>query len=106
MWFHGKCRVTSLRKERKVSVENVKAFFAKMEGDKALREKFESMVQRMRKGALGEVVKMASAAGYKFTAADLAEARKATVGALSEDELKQVAGGGDARGPMAPRIPW
>lgn len=78
-----------------MSVENVKAFFAKVEGDKALREKFESMVQEMRKATLAKVVKMASAAGYSFTAADVVEARKAALGKLSEDEMKQVAGGAE-----------
>ena len=76
-----------------MSVENVKAFFARVGKDKALREEYESMLRRMREATFAEVVKIGSAAGFEFTVADLVEARKAALGALSDEELKNVAGG-------------
>lgn len=77
-----------------MSVENVKAFMGKLEQDKALQKKLEAMVKKVHETIPAEVVKIASAAGFKFTAGDLTEARKAALGALSDEELKQAAGGG------------
>ena len=78
-----------------MSAENVKAFFEKAEGDKALQEKLKALAEQEEAREAGdeELVKIASAAGYEFTADDVAEVRKESAGELSEDELKQVAGG-------------
>ena len=76
-----------------MSAENVKAFFGKVEGDKDLQEKLAAAKGQEEEAALAEVVKIAADAGFEFTSAELAEALEAE-GELSEDELKQVAGGG------------
>ncbi len=73
-----------------MSIDNVKKFYAKVEADKALKSKLQSVV----KDGMGAVVKIATAAGFSFTAEDLAKFRAQT-GAreLSDAELSQVAGG-------------
>ena len=44
--------------------------------------------------AVAELVRIASDAGFDFTAADYAAVREAAAGELSEEELEKVAGGG------------
>lgn len=93
-----------------MSVENVKAFFDKVEEDKGLQDKVKGLAEK-RKAHDAEtasgMVKIAAEAGLEFTAADLAEARKSAVGELSEDELRTVAGGalGSACGRSVNGIP-
>ena len=61
-----------------MSVKNVKAFFAKLEGDKVLQTKVGALKERAKKDvndAVAELVKIASAAGCAFTADDYAKAR-------------------------------
>jgi predicted ribosomally synthesized peptide with nif11-like leader len=61
-----------------MSVENVKAFFAKMEGDVALQEKMGDVNKKARENideAIADLVKLASAAGFEFTADDYTTAR-------------------------------
>ena len=80
-----------------MSVENVKKFFEKVEGDKELKAKLAALGEKRKAqeaAAVAELVKLAAAAGYAFTAADLAQARKQAASELSEEELKAVAGGG------------
>ena len=75
-----------------MSVENVKAFFEKVEGDKELQEKLKPSTEG---GALDEVVAIAAEAGFEFTVEDFAEVLEAGgEGELSDEELKRVAGGG------------
>lgn len=79
-----------------MSVENVKAFFDKVEEDKGLQDKVKGLAEKRKAHdaeAASEMVKIAAEAGLEFTAAHLVEARKSTVGELSEDELRNVAGG-------------
>lgn len=83
-------------RERAMSAENVKAFFEKAEGDKALQAKLkalEAKAQGHKKDVAAELVRIAGEAGFKFGADDLANVRKADGGELSEKELRQVAGG-------------
>ena len=79
-----------------MSVKDVKAFFEKVEGDKGLQAKLKALAEKRKAQAeagVVELVKMAAAAGLKFSAADLAEARREAAGQLSENELRAVAGG-------------
>ncbi|MEW6357870.1 MAG: Nif11-like leader peptide family RiPP precursor [Planctomycetota bacterium] len=86
-----------------MSVENMKAFFKKAEGDKALQEKVKALAKKHKpqsKGAVAELVKIASEAGHKFTAEHVALAQKAAKGQLSDDDLKKVAGGYSCTGAL------
>ncbi len=79
-----------------MSVENVKAFFDKVEEDSDLHDKVKALAEKRKahdEETASEMVKIAADAGLEFTADHLAEARNATVGELSEDELRTVAGG-------------
>ena len=81
-----------------MSVENVKAFFEKLQGDRGLKD-------QLRKGlesAAGDpdkagdvLIKIAGSAGHTFTSEHVAEVRKEKVaaGELTEDQLDTVAGG-------------
>ena len=64
-----------------MSASNVKAFFAKIEESKPLQSKLEASykeaVKKSRKDSTAALIKIASTAGFKFTAKDLAQARKA-----------------------------
>lgn len=62
-----------------MSVKNVKAFFAKMEGDKELLAKVGALQKKVKENlaqATADLVKIASAAGFEFTADDYERARK------------------------------
>jgi predicted ribosomally synthesized peptide with nif11-like leader len=61
-----------------MSEKNVKAFFEKMEGDKALLEKVGALHTKAKEnldGAIAELVKIAASAGFQFTANDYSKAR-------------------------------
>jgi predicted ribosomally synthesized peptide with nif11-like leader len=75
----------------------LKAFYEKVEGDNVLQGKLKALVEKgkaQHEAAVAELVKIGSGVGYAFTADHVAEARKVAAGELSEDELKNVAGGG------------
>jgi predicted ribosomally synthesized peptide with nif11-like leader len=79
-----------------MSVENVKAFFEKVEEDEALQDKVKKLAENRKahdEEMASEMVKIAAAAGLDFTADDLAAARRSIAGELSEDELRTIAGG-------------
>lgn len=81
-----------------MSVDNLKAFYGKVEGDNALRQKMKTVAEKGKvnhDAAVADLVKMGSDAGYQFTSGHVADARKAASGDLSADELKNVAGGGE-----------
>jgi predicted ribosomally synthesized peptide with nif11-like leader len=73
-----------------MSIKNVKAFFEKVEGDKALQDKLKALESKIESAAAAELVKIAAGCGIRFTIADLAAARKKTDRALSKDEIKPV----------------
>lgn len=86
-----------------MSVEQVKAFFAKVKDDAALAQKLKD-AQAAYKGdketAIAEViVPVAKSAGFNFTVEDIKADFKATFDNIereaSEDELNAVAGGSD-----------
>ena len=81
-----------------MSVDNVKAFYDKVEGDKGLQRKVFALRKKGKgdKEAVAELIKIASTAGFKFTPAHLSQARKQAPAKLSDDELKSVAGGGQS----------
>lgn len=61
-----------------MSVKDVKAFFAKMEGDKVLLEKVGSLHKKSKENmdeAIANLVKIASAAGFEFTTDDYLKVR-------------------------------
>jgi len=75
-----------------MSVEKVKAFFAKAAEDKDLQKKLKTLAKR-EEALYADLAKMASKAGFKFTTADARKARIAAARKLSEKELDAVAGG-------------
>ena len=79
-----------------MSVENMKAFFEKAEGDEALQAKLKALTEKhepQSDAAVAELIQIASEAGHEFTADHVAHAQKAAAGELSEEELRKVAGG-------------
>ena len=65
-----------------MAASKVNEFFAKVEGDKSLQAKLKAFHKKAndnRAKEAAELVKVASAAGFKFSAKDLAQARKANV---------------------------
>ncbi len=92
-----------------MSVKNVKAFFEKVEGDKGLQEKLKALDTKVRKNRneeITEFLKIASAAGFKFTPGDVAKARSQKL-KISADEFKTVAGGTQrTRGTKPVGVPW
>jgi predicted ribosomally synthesized peptide with nif11-like leader len=78
-----------------MSYATVKGFFAKVEGDKELRAKMKALAARensSRDEAIAEVVKMADAAGFKFSVQDFVEASRqeataSDVPAINKDDF-------------------
>jgi len=79
-----------------MSAKSVNEFFAKVEGSKPLQAKLKAMHQKTTKETKGklaaDVVKLASAAGFKFTAKELAQARAAKAKKLPAGALGDVTG--------------
>ena len=77
-----------------MSVGKVRAFFEKVAKDKNLQNELKAVAER-EEAAYADLVKIASAAGFKFTTADVRKARVAASRGeqLTEDELAAVAGG-------------
>ncbi len=79
-----------------MSVKSVKDFFEKVEASKALQAKLKAMHKKAvveSKTKFGaQVVKIASAAGFKFTAKDLTQARAGKGKKLPASALAEVAG--------------
>ena len=79
-----------------MSVDQVKAFMAKVKADEALAKKL-SETQAAYKGENGiaeVVIPVAAAAGFNFTVEDFKAAAEASEGEASAEELDKVAGGG------------
>lgn len=77
-----------------MQIKNVKDFFGKVEGDKALQRKLKVVAENSNtQEAVADLVKIAEEAGFKFTPADYVEARKQAAEELSEAELKVVTAG-------------
>jgi len=76
-----------------MSASNVEKFFKKVEGDKSLAAKLKKMAKdkRVSERAAG-VVQIAAAAGFKFTAKELAEANAAKRGKLPAGAAADVTG--------------
>ena len=73
-----------------MSVHNVVAFFDKVEKDEALQRKLKALAEKRKaqdRAMVAELVKIAEDAGFKFTAADYAEARRQEPSKLSASEL-------------------
>ena len=81
---------------RVMSVDQVKRFFEKVDGDKALQAKLKALSDRRKAqadAAKAEVLRIAAEAGFQFTASDLAKARTERARELSMEDLRAVAGG-------------
>ena len=79
-----------------MSMDNLKAFYKKVDGDSALQQKMQAVATKGKvdhDSAVADMVKVGSDAGYDFTADHVKLAHKATAGKLSDDELKGIAGG-------------
>ena len=82
-----------------MSLITLKAFFEKVEGNKALQAKVKAASAKgMSKEVADELIQIAKAEGFEITDADLAEANKGQEGIptgeeLSAEELEAVAGG-------------
>ena len=79
--------------------KNVDAFFEKVATDKALQAKLKTLHQKALKdteaskaAASADVVKIAAAAGFKFTARDLTGARGAVAKKPAKSEMCEVGG--------------
>ena len=79
--------------------KSVDAFFEKVAQDKSLQAKLKALhkktlkdTQGIKEKASAAVAKIASAAGFKFTAKDLAGARRAKAKKPSKAELGEVSG--------------
>jgi predicted ribosomally synthesized peptide with nif11-like leader len=82
-----------------MSVDNVKAFFDKAEGDKGLQAKLKTLEKKSqanKKQLTEELIRIAAEAGFAFTPADLVKIRQAPGRELLDDELKHVTGGAGA----------
>lgn len=74
-----------------MQTKNVKEFFKKVEGDKALQKKLKMMSGNSNtQEAVADLVKIAAEAGFKFTNAEYLDARKQAAEGLSEAELKAI----------------
>ena len=79
-----------------MSVENVKAFFEKMEADEALQEKVKALGDKRKaqdEAMLAELAEIARAVGLEFTPAEYRHARRKAADMLTEEQLRAVAGG-------------
>jgi predicted ribosomally synthesized peptide with nif11-like leader len=79
--------------------KKVDAFFEKVAQDKSLQAKLGALhkqtlkeTKQSKEKASGAVVKIAAAAGFKFSAKDLAGARAAKAGKPAKAELSEVSG--------------
>ena len=81
-----------------MSVANLKEFYGKVEGDNALQQQMKAVAEKGKgdhAGAVADLVKMGSDAGYQFTADHVNLAHKAASGELSSAELQGIAGAGE-----------
>jgi len=81
-----------------MSVANLKSFYGKVEGDEALQQRMKAVAEKSKadhEAAVADLVQMGSDAGYQFTADHVNEARRAASGELTENELKNLSGGGE-----------
>ena len=79
-----------------MSVENVKAFFRVVAGDKNLQAKLKALDEKrvaQEDAITAEMAQIAAEAGFEFTAEHVAEVRKAAAAELSDAELRKIAGG-------------
>jgi predicted ribosomally synthesized peptide with nif11-like leader len=87
-----------------MSIETVKQFWQKVQGDQTIRAKLSGLQGSQKEIALGEVVRIAAAAGFYFTTADYEAAVRESLreqhaaGDLSDKELEKVAGGATIKG--------
>jgi predicted ribosomally synthesized peptide with nif11-like leader len=87
------------RREAAMSVNTVKEFLKQAETKKDLKQKLQAIPKGGGQWSIGEIVKIAAAAGFTFTAQDYEDAvnqilqEKHAAGALSEGELALVSGG-------------
>jgi len=76
-----------------MSVENVKAFFEKIEKDEKFREEFLKN-EKLEKGNPETIISAASEAGYTFTNEDFEAAKKELdARELTPEELEKISGG-------------
>ena len=83
-----------------MAIETVQQFWSKAEEDESLEAKVQAIpADSDKEQALAEVLRIAAAAGFTFTAADFRAAVKEKLaqlhaaGQLSDDQLEMVAGG-------------
>ena len=72
-----------------MSVENVKAFFKRLEEDEAFRAEF-AQNKMLEKGNQESILKAASEAGYPFSSEELKQVKSEP---LTEEQMVRVAGG-------------
>ena len=76
-----------------MSLENAKAFLAKAKEDKELQAKLNALPKDDFNAAMEKGLAIAKEAGFDFTADEWKQALKDVYGELSEEDLKNVAGG-------------
>ena len=82
-----------------MSEEQLKAFLEKVQGDTSLQEKLKAA------GSNEAAIEIAKAAGFAITAEDIQSMQSSTV-ELSDEELENVAGGGNYTGADCRRRSW
>lgn len=88
-----------LIKERPMSIEAVQRFMSRLQNDEALQEKLRDVSTETDEQRRNEILRIATAAGFEFTAADYdaaveAElARQHAAGEIDDVQLSTLAGG-------------
>ena len=75
-----------------MSAKDVQGFFEKVAENKPLQAKLKKLAKDAEEQSAAATAKIASAAGFKFTASELIKARKAQASKLPKPEMPEVAG--------------
>ena len=78
-----------------MSQASIQAFRQELKKNKALRAKVQAIHRRDKAAALKQLVGVASAAGFTFTAEEARTLIKPKARELSQTDLEQIAGGGE-----------
>ena len=76
-----------------MSLESAREFWERMKSDKTFRDQFEGASQK------DDRLAILKEAGYYFRESDLQQVLKAESGALNDEQLDEVSGGGNAADP-------
>jgi hypothetical protein len=75
-----------------MAAKDVQGFFEKVAQSKPLQAKLKKLAKDREEQSAAAMVALAAAAGFKFTAGELAKARKALASKMPKVEMPEVAG--------------